>query len=126
MSKMYNKYLELKAIDKNKVYIFEVGIFYIFLDEDARLVCTKLTLKLTKLTGEIVKCGFPVANYMKYQKLLDLFDVKHEIVRLQHDSKVPPSKRILDEIKTMNIVYISPLEALSILNDMHEELNRVC
>ena len=34
MSKLYMKYLEKKNIDKNKYYLFECGMFYIFIDDD--------------------------------------------------------------------------------------------
>lgn len=35
MSKLYDKYLELKKKDESKMYLFRCGNFYIFLDEDA-------------------------------------------------------------------------------------------
>ena len=58
MSKLYKKYISLKIENPNKIYLFRVGIFYIFLDDDARLMWTILKLKLTKLNSVIFKCYF--------------------------------------------------------------------
>ena len=62
MSKLLKQYNELKNKDPNKIYIFRVGIFYNILNEDARVVSNAIGLKLTDLSPEIVKCGFPIAN----------------------------------------------------------------
>ena len=35
MSKLYNKYLNLKEMDSSKLYLFKNGIFYIFISDDA-------------------------------------------------------------------------------------------
>lgn len=66
MSKLYKRYLQLKAIDSSKIYLFKSGIFYIFLDADAKKMSNILNLKLTNLNDEIVKCGFPVNTLTKY------------------------------------------------------------
>lgn len=42
MSKLLNKYNELKNNDPNKVYIFKIGIFYNILNEDATFIHEKL------------------------------------------------------------------------------------
>jgi DNA mismatch repair ATPase MutS len=34
VSKLYTKYLEKKNINKDKCYLFECGMFYIFIDDD--------------------------------------------------------------------------------------------
>ena len=69
MSKLYSKYLELKSIDENKMYLFESGKFYVFIDEDAKNINKITTLKLTNLTNDIVKCGFPSNSLNKYYKM---------------------------------------------------------
>ena len=38
MSKIYNKYLELKEQDSDKLYLFRCGGFYIFLADDAKKI----------------------------------------------------------------------------------------
>lgn len=74
MSKLYKKYISLKIENPNKIYLFKVGIFYIFLDDDARLMSTILKLKLTKLNSVIFKCGFPVNSSEKYFNLLKKYN----------------------------------------------------
>ena len=49
----------------------ECGIFYNILNEDAKILNEKLGLKLTSLSPEIIKCGFPVSSLDKYTKKLD-------------------------------------------------------
>ena len=70
MSKLYEKYKYLKAKNQSNLYLFKSGIFYIFLEEDARLMSNMLGLKLTNLNETIVKCGFPIQNIDKYLKII--------------------------------------------------------
>ena len=74
MGKLYKKYISLKIENPNKIYLFKVGIFYIFLDDDARLMSSVLKLKLTKLNSVIYKCGFPVNSSEKYFNLLKKYN----------------------------------------------------
>lgn len=60
MSKLYEKYSQLKRLDSSKYYLFQSGIFYIFIDQDAIFMSSALNLKLTHLNNEILKCGFSV------------------------------------------------------------------
>lgn len=62
MSKLMKQYQELKKEDPNLIYIFQVGIFYNILNEDARIVSNEIGLKLTDLSPEIIKCGFQSPN----------------------------------------------------------------
>lgn len=57
MSKLYKQYVSLKIKDSNKMYLFKCGIFYIFLDEDAKIMSKFLDLKLTNLNSVVVKCS---------------------------------------------------------------------
>lgn len=74
MSKLYKKYVTLKEEDNSKIYLFRNGIFYIFLDDDAKKMSSLLNLRLTNLNESVVKCGFPVNNLNKY---LDLIKNNH-------------------------------------------------
>lgn len=80
MSKLYEQYINLKSINKNKLYLFKSGIFYIFLAEDAITVSSTVGLKLTKLNDTIVKCGFPSSAADKYFLLLKNMNYVVEIV----------------------------------------------
>ena len=55
MSKLQKLYEELKKKDKNKVYLFKVGIFYNILNEDAKVVSNAIGLKLTDLGPNLIK-----------------------------------------------------------------------
>ena len=78
LSKIYIKYLELKRKDNDKYYLFRSGNFYIFIADDAKKISDLTTLKLTNLSKDVVKCGFPLASLDKYLNLfknlnLDVF-----------------------------------------------------
>lgn len=80
MSKLYDKYSILKKKDSSKFYLFQSGIFYIFIDEDAIFMSSALNLKLTHLNNTIVKCGFPVQNIDKYFSIFKTLGFDVEIV----------------------------------------------
>ena len=70
MSKLYERYLSLKKVNPSTLYLFKNGIFYIFLDEDAKKMSALLNLKLTNLNETVLKCGFPINNLDKYSILI--------------------------------------------------------
>lgn len=80
MSKLYNKYLEKKGENTEKIYLFKSGNFYIFLAADAELMSTELGLKLTKFSNETNKCGFPITELNKYLKFIKLLKYDFEII----------------------------------------------
>ena len=80
MSKLYNKYIEKKKGNNNKVYLFKSGNFYIFLGEDAKVMSEELGLKLTKFSTLSNKCGFPINEINKYLKFIKLLKYDYEIV----------------------------------------------
>ena len=75
MSKLYQTYAALKMQDSSQLYLFKSGIFYIFLDEDAKLISTKFNLKLTNLNSIVVKCGFPTSQIEKYTNLFNIANI---------------------------------------------------
>ncbi len=82
MSKLINTYKQLKENDSETFYLFKSGIFYIFLDEDAKKMNSILNLKLTNLNNDIVKCGFPTTSISKYINLLISNNIKFKIIDL--------------------------------------------
>ena len=61
MSKLYDKYKDLKQSSENsfkKLYLFKSGIFFIFLDDDAKIASSLLSLKLGMLNDTVCKCRF--------------------------------------------------------------------
>ncbi len=123
MSKLYKKYLELKEKDSNKYYLFECGIFYLFLDEDAIKINELFGLKLTHLNDEIYKCGFPIRSIEKY---LNYFNENHlDVFLVEKESRaysVDFCMDIICYIKSIDLNKITPMEALNILSDVKEKL----
>jgi len=121
MSKFYDKYLELKKEDQEKMYLFRCGNFYIFLDEDANKINDYVVLKKTKFTNEIEKCGFPVASLENYLKVFQNhklpIEVVEEIIILGKEAKL---EKILKKLRKINLETMTPLEAFSELSKLKE------
>ena len=90
MSKLYQTYAALKMQDSSQLYLFKSGIFYIFLDEDAKLISTKFNLKLTNLNSIVVKCGFPTSQIEKYTNLFNIANISFKIVDVQKNELYSP------------------------------------
>ena len=111
MSKLFDIYKNLKQEDAETLYLFKSGIFYIFLDEDAKMINNLLDLKLTNLNTEIVKCGFPANSLQKYLKLLSFTDYNIKII----DNSSNTSYKVKDF--TMNNNNIDLLKTISNVNE---------
>lgn len=131
MSKLLNQYNELKKNDESSIYIFRSGIFYNCLNEDAQLLKDKLGLKITNLSPDIEKCGFPINSLPKYKSKLDYFNIKYVIVDEIPESTITEYynnieiKKIINKIRDLDINCVSPIDALNILNDIHQKLKNI-
>ena len=136
MSKLYNKYLELKKENANKYYLFESGIFYLFLGEDARRMSPFLLLKQLPFTNDVMKCGFPKNALDKYKKILDDKKIDYQIIgkeeledevepKIKTEKKVTNNKQgIVDFIASLDIYRLSPMDAFEILVELKERCSR--
>ena len=123
MSKLYNKYLFLKKENPDKLYLFKSGIFYIFLDDDAKVVSEALGLKLTNLNESIVKCGFPCSNLSKYLELLNNSNLDYKIVdenlnaitKEQEYLSNVEATNIIESIKKIDINKLTPISAFTMI-----------
>lgn len=100
MSKLYDIYLELKRNEDNStktLYLFKSGIFFIFLDNDARIASELLNLKITYLTEHIVKCGFPISSLEKYSNLLKQTSYTFKIIDVSKNTTYNINNYKLDE-----------------------------
>lgn len=135
MSKLYQKYLTLKREEEEKLYLFENGIFYIFLAEDAAKVHEVLDLKCTWFTDEIMKCGFPKNSLNKYLERLEEASLEVQlipsgtnsktIVSTNVSSKVEKSQDLeafVTRIKKMNFDDTTPMMAYKMLRELKEKL----
>ncbi len=128
MSKLFDKYNELKKANPNKYYLFQSGIFYIFLDNDAKFMSNILQLKLTNFTPELVKCGFPINSLNKYMNIFKTLNYDVEIVNNSTNNKSSFSNQIevekfIKEIANVNTNLLSVSEAYSFINKIKAQAN---
>ena len=129
MSKLIKKLGELKKHDASSIYIFRVGIFYNILNEDAKILNERLGLKLTSLSPEIIKCGFPISSLDKYTKKLDELQLKYKVIddlpsntNIEDYSNNIEIKRILKKISDLDMNNTTFQQAFNILLDIQNKL----
>lgn len=93
MSKLFNNYISLKSQDSNKFYLFKSGIFYIFLDDDARAMSQQFGFKLSNLNNSVVKCGFSTNSLDKY---IEKFKVAGYSVHIVCDDNIKTVSNSVD------------------------------
>lgn len=127
MSKLQKQYEELKKKDKNKIYIFKVGIFYNILQEDAKVVSNTIGLKLTDLGPNLIKCGFPVSNLEKYTNLLKSKNLKFEVINTLTSSsnQTPSCTNIIRQIQGIDLNNTTCKEAFDILYNIQQKLKNM-
>ncbi len=133
MSKMYKRYLELKQENSSKIYLFKSGIFYLFLDNDAKLMSNVLNLRLTNLNETVLKCGFPVNNLNKYINIIKNLGYDVNIVDSLIDKPVPTKNYLVnssmqDLINTLtstNPNELSIKEAYSLIDDLISQAQKI-
>lgn len=111
MSKLFEIYKNLKQNDSETLYLFKSGIFYIFLDNDAKIINRILGLKLTNLNDKIVKCGFPSNSLQKYIGLLGSTNYEIKII----DNSTNTSFKLKDFI-----ISTDNLELLKTISNVNE------
>ena len=124
MSKIYDKYLELKKQNAEKFYLFKCGGFYIFLEDDAQKINEYVVLKITPFTKNIVKCGFPLGSLENYLKVFQ--NHKLDIVIIENFelySEKEKCEKIIKFINKIDINNITPLEAIVKLSKLQEICN---
>lgn len=133
MSNLYKKYLSLKIEDSDSFYLFESGIFYIFISEDAKVMSKVLNLKLSNLNYFIEKCGFPASHLEKYLSRLSVMNYNIKIVTTSSflaytqkdyltNNKVKVLMKTLANIKSDNL---SISQAYDLINDISEKAQNI-
>ena len=118
-SSIYNKYLKLKEENNDNFYLFKVGMFYIFIADDAIRISKITTLKLINHTKDIVKCGFPEKGLDKYLDIFNNIGINVVIVNNEQCNEID---KYLNMIRELDINNITPIESLKILSDFKELL----
>lgn len=132
MSKIIDKYESLKRENSNKIYLFKSGIFYIFLNDDAKIINEKLGLKIVDFGLSSIKCGFPSNNLEKYMIKLKQKNIDYQII---DESKKIENKtdylnnltctNILKEIKEINLNETTFKDAFEKLLDYQTKLKSI-
>lgn len=133
MSKLYKRYLELKKQDSSKIYLFKSGIFYIFLDNDARKMSGILNLRLTNLNETVLKCGFPVNNLNKYLDLIRSYNYDISLIDSVTDTPISSKnyllnsniKNLIQDLTTINLEQLSISEAYSLIEKLKNEAKKI-
>ncbi|MDY2893267.1 MAG: hypothetical protein SOT41_05835 [Candidatus Faecisoma sp.] len=116
MSRLYKRYKNLKN-KEDIIYLFKVGMFYVILDDDAKIISKLLNLKLIPLNNEVNKCGFPINSLEKYEKILKENKVKYKIIEDYEENKD------LNKIKKYDINNITGIKALELISELKEIIN---
>lgn len=131
MSKLINQYNDLKKKDSTKIYAIRIGIFYNFLNEDAKYINEKIGLKITNLSPEIIKCGFPISSLDRYKKIFEKSKINYEIVDNLNQGVSSTDylnnieiKHIIEKIKNLDMNNVTFHQAFDILLDFQNKLKK--
>lgn len=133
MSKLYKRYLELKEKDSSKIYLFKSGIFYIFLEDDAKRMSSILNLKLANLNEHILKCGFPVAKLDKYINLINNLGYNLQIIDTINLAPIPSKNyltnnslaQMVDKLSKIKSDELSIREAYILIDEVTSQAKQI-
>ena len=121
MSKIYDKYIELKKENPEKFYLFRCGNFYIFLEDDAYRINDFVVLKITSFAKNISKCGFPVSSLPSYLKVFQNLKIDVEMIeecnRLTEEEK---GKKVIQGLMNLDLDHLMPVDAFLELQKLKE------
>ena len=133
MSKLFSKYLELKNTNKDTIYLFKSGIFFLALQDDAEKLSQELNLKITNLNPDVIKCGFPVSRQEHYFRILEAKEIAFSIVDDTYGTIRNYSdyinndklKGIVNKILSIDFDNISYKEAYELLLNTSNDLKKI-
>ena len=133
MSKLNDKFLSLKNSNKDTLYLFKSGIFFIALNEDATKLSEIFGFKVTNLNDTVTKCGFPAKRLEYYSSLLDKMNIKFEVIdancqKVENNSDYINNlnfKSIIDKLVKIDFDNITFKEAFDILYDLSEKSKQI-
>lgn len=134
MSKLLTTYTNLKKQDNETFYLFKIGLFYNFINEDASIMSNLLHLKITNLSPAIIKCGFPNNSFDKYMKVLLSLPYKIKIIdslenntlfELKNFETNKKIKEFIFKISEIDVNNISITEAYALLENLQEEAQKL-
>jgi hypothetical protein len=97
---IYNKYIDLKNKDNKLLYLFEVGNFFIFIDEDAKKVSELTNLKLTNFGRKSLNELKDNLKVMGLSFGMNLDGIDSELTKELSKKKSLNGNNVLEPIKT--------------------------
>lgn len=132
MSKILNQYKNLKRENSDSIYLFRSGIFYIAIDDDAKLLNEKLKLKITDFGAHSIKCGFPIKKIDNYKTYFKNLSINYKLIDdLPKDTNIndyinnKEMRKILKEINDIDINKMNSIQALNFLNNIQEKIKKL-
>ena len=133
MSKLHKSYINLKNKDKEKLYLFKSGMFYIALDADCEKLSQEFGFKKTKLNEQVEKCGFPISRLEFYIEQLKKRNIDFEIIDgdyskidnytdYMNNSKI---KKIIKDIENMDLDNLTFKQAYEFLEKTKQEITKI-
>ena len=119
VSKIYEKYLQLKEENEEKLYLFKSGKFYIFLGDDCKKINEYVVLKRIPFCKETEKCGFPENVLEDYLRVFQNHKLDIEIIK---DFTLEKKDNLYDYIENIDLNQITPLDAFHELIKINEML----
>lgn len=133
MSKLYDNFVNLKGSNKDKVYLFKSGIFFVALNEDATKLSEIFGFKITNLNNTVTKCGFPAKRIEYYSSLLDKMNIDFELIdsnskKVENYSEYISNlnfNNIIDKLVKIDFDNITCKDAFDILYDLNLESKKI-
>ena len=133
MSKLYDNFVNLKGSNKNKIYLFKSGIFFIALNEDATKLSEIFGFKITNLNDTVTKCGFPAKRIEYYSSLLYKMNIDFELIdsiskKIENSSEYISNlnfNSIIDKLVKIDFDNITCKEAFDILYSLSLESKKI-
>jgi len=106
-------------INNEKLYLFKVGDFSIFINEDAEKISKITTLKIIKHAKDVIKCGFPMNSLDKYLDIFTNLNIDVEVIDdiINNDNKLD---KYLRKINNIDINKITPIECFKIVCELKD------
>lgn len=127
MGRIIEEYKKLKEEKPDRIVLFESGVFYNAIEDDAKCLKEKLGLQITNNDiGGYIRCGFPIKSLDNYIEKFNKHNIDYCIVpkkpKIMDIQKI--KQRILREIETLDLDNMTPLEAHTKLLDFQNKIKQ--
>ena len=120
INSLYEIYLEKKQINRDKLYLFKDGKYYLFLDEDAGYISDITTLRLYNHNNEVCECRFPVKYLDKYLTIFNNLKLDVEVIDNTKDNRLELCELLVRKLDKINVNDITPIMAINVLKELKD------